>query len=309
MNESNIKRQIVPSATGVDLSLAAVVSKAVKPKVDLKGKTNHDGSRDFPAFINGYVDILKSRARRNKDNEIARSLLPDTDAALNILISSILSPSEMMESRIIVNNSSININTDLKSAMNTVVDEYLKNNYKLNDKTSLMLGDILATSGSYVVAVLPESSIDHMINKVAVGTESISSAINHIYKTKKIENVDVRYINSKGILSNSSNSPSSGLSLGLNNFLVDTPTRDYTPFITYSAQMFTDAATKAGLAQEANMAQYTEKNFTIQSDTSIAIIDNPDALKMSKVVNLGARQRQSKLAEDASGRYKGLGVF
>jgi hypothetical protein len=316
--DSNVKRQIALSSTGLDMSTAAVLSKVEKNKNNNNnGKFNNDGTRDFPAFINGYADILNSRARKNRDNEIALSLLPDTKAAINILSSSILSPSEMMESKIIVNNNST-IESDLKSSMNLVVSDYLENDYQLNLKTSKMLEDILAKTGSYVVAVLPESAVDHMINKVAVGTESISTGVNNFYTNYKInieknsQPSEFKCIKPKGILSNVKASQSNGLSLALNNLMIDKPKTSYSPFISYSAESIISAHNKAcetlGVAFEAKSLPAKD---VINQDATVAIIDNTDALKMRSLINAGARKRQSELAEGDpdtnTGRYKGLG--
>ena len=53
---------------------------------------------------------------------------------------------------------------DAAGSMIKMIENYFTSSYKIQDKLSDMLWDILGKTGSYPIAVLPETSVDHMIN-------------------------------------------------------------------------------------------------------------------------------------------------
>ena len=97
------------------------------------------------------------------DGESMMQLLPDMELAKQVLISSVLSPNDMMSTRLGYRT----VNDDLGEItpmLLEVVQTYFDNVYKINKQLPKMLEDILFTRGAYPICVIPEAAIDDLIN-------------------------------------------------------------------------------------------------------------------------------------------------
>jgi hypothetical protein len=112
------------------------------------------------------------------DLDSLEQLLPDIELAAQILVSSILSPKDMGAP-----NLSFTVNSQFKEQevagkMLKVIDDYFTNDYRINEELSDILHDILFKKGSYVRMVVPESSLDQLINEQ--GRMSLESIRSHV---------------------------------------------------------------------------------------------------------------------------------
>jgi len=134
----------------------SVVNKLIKNKKN----TNTNIENSIPNIKNITSAIYKNK---NNAEDILR-LFPDLDLSIQILVSSIISPKDMVNNDLIF-NSSINIITPevLNSLLNTL-KKYIEKEYKIISKLTDIIRKSLFEDGSYITAVIPENVIDELIN-------------------------------------------------------------------------------------------------------------------------------------------------
>ena len=163
-----------------DPILAATISKLVAPRI----KTLVDTSGD-----KGYTNInmqelqtvVEDTSRNIDDYQSILQLFPDIELAAQILVSSIQSPKDMTTSEIIYANENSFLPPDVVGALMAKVKDQDVKHYRIKEELSTILREVLFESGSYVKAILPESSIDQLINNTSkvnmsktIGMESLS---------------------------------------------------------------------------------------------------------------------------------------
>lgn len=167
------------------------LSNVKTPVLGQKQKTNqnnkdHDNALAFLSKINSRKSDNKNNiqpipqftqmAMENKfrissaDDIIA--LFPDAQMAIDIIVSCILSPNDMMTINLIYNFPELNIPDLTKQRINTQIKDYIKNVYSLERDLRTMITEAMFTKGSYVTAIIPEASFDDMINEVSFSMES-----------------------------------------------------------------------------------------------------------------------------------------
>ena len=157
---------------------AALISKLVKPREQAEfnlrqAKTHHNLNQ---SQIQAVSDNTKGRIR---DNENIVALFPDVELAIQILISSILSPKDMVKTDIIYKAKEHILPSEVINKINLIVASHIESYYKLDEEFQDILRATLFTSGSYVKVVLPESTVDEIINdNSSVSTESLSELYN-----------------------------------------------------------------------------------------------------------------------------------
>lgn len=164
-----------------NLQTAAVVSKLIRPRdnnevglTDEKAQYNINQSQ-----IQAISDSIKARIR---DNENIFQLFPDIELAVQILVSSILSPKDMYSGDLIYKAKEPIFSAEILAKLCDVVRSELNNHYKFHEKLPQILRDVLFDTGSYIEAILPESIIDEIINKNrVVSTENFREYLAPIY--------------------------------------------------------------------------------------------------------------------------------
>jgi len=143
---------------------AAAVSKLVKdpinPRPDFEDESAYAGYLHKLNLEDTSFKIADSK----RNNDSMMQLFPEMELASQILISSVLSPKDMIENKLIYNSTVENIPADIKSKLLKNVSEYIDENYKLTEDLPDILKEILFITGSYVTAVIPESRVDAFIN-------------------------------------------------------------------------------------------------------------------------------------------------
>ena len=158
-------RKVYPPLTLVKRNpkVAAVISKLVTPRI--KESTGTLTSRVENSVDHSQMsDMTQSISQRILDNSNIVQLFPDIELASQILISSILSPKDMVRNELIFKSDKKDIPAELAMALTTIIKEELDKTYKLSDKLPLILKEMLFISGAYVEAVIPENVIDQLIN-------------------------------------------------------------------------------------------------------------------------------------------------
>lgn len=92
-------------------------------------------------------------------------MLPDMELAMQILISSILSPKDLAMPKLNYQVESGRFNSEVTGKMVETVRDFFDNTYKINELLPKILEDALFMTGSYPLMVLPENAIDEVINR------------------------------------------------------------------------------------------------------------------------------------------------
>lgn len=178
----------VPALTliGKSPETAAVISKLVHGRelrqFDVEKASsfyNMDQTR-----LSAISDTVKDRI---SDAENMMQLFPDLELAEQILVSSIQSPKDMVNTQIIYRVKENLVPADVAMKICDIVEKHANEHYKLKQQLPTILRDVLFNTGSYVKAIIPESSIDELINgKTKISTEQLSDLID---PEKKIVNL------------------------------------------------------------------------------------------------------------------------
>ena len=153
---------------------AAVVNKLVREN---QGLYDRDTRAKDQLNVGGYLRRTSDETAANvTDSSNLYQLLPDTELAEQILVSSILAPKDMVNVELNFNVNSPKIPLEISGPMLGIVEEFFTKTYKIPSLLPKILSDALFKRGSYPMLILPESSIDEIINSSGqVGLEDLSN--------------------------------------------------------------------------------------------------------------------------------------
>jgi len=137
-------------------------------------KLNTDKSRQpvNPNNIN-IPSIAISTRDRLTNNENILQLFPDVELCIQILVSSIISPNDMINVSLVYESPDIKLTSDIKSIILDTIKKHITTTYNLENKIFDIIKESLFTKGAYVEAILPEASVDDVINQFDNGQVSI----------------------------------------------------------------------------------------------------------------------------------------
>lgn len=155
----------------------AVVKKLVpalipRPTAQPEKKTTKAPEPDHIALLQSTNKV----ANAINDARNMRSVLPDIEMVEQLLVSSILSPHDLLKTEL-----NFRIEDDVLreygQGMLTVIENYFKKDYKIEAQLERSLKKILFNTGSHILAVIPENAIDEIINGggLAQANESLAS--------------------------------------------------------------------------------------------------------------------------------------
>lgn len=201
--------------------LAAALSKLISPKE----RPRHDsgGFREITApDQSNFAAISSDIAQKTKDAESINQLFPDMDLSAQILISSILSPKDMAKVELTYIAGDSLKSAELTAILINKIKDYFEQVYKIEPLLPKILRQVLFESGSYPVAIIPENSVDDLINGGSrISVEAISEIVTSDGNFKNI-----------GILGNSysktpTTTPKKGLSIVTESFSFERFTDQY----------------------------------------------------------------------------------
>jgi chorismate mutase len=104
-------------------------------------------------------------------------ILPDMDYARQILISATISPGDLTDSKVLYSISDDSLDSNLTGPLLRSAQEFFDDSYRIRTLLHPMLNDIMFETGSYPLLIMPESSIDRIINANNYSGTSMESAI------------------------------------------------------------------------------------------------------------------------------------
>lgn len=161
-----------------DPSTAAVISKLITPTE--KPIYGQDGNREnLPPNLHMFQEKSNKIAESANDARTVMQMLPDLKLSEQILISSIISPKDMMSTDLTFGITEGLLPPDVSNAMIARTKTHFEQVHKIEPLLPKMLRAMLFGSGSFPIAVIPENSIDDVINgNRQVTMESLREVIN-----------------------------------------------------------------------------------------------------------------------------------
>ena len=136
--------------------------------------------------IHNIVEVNKERM---DDADNILQLFPDIELCIQIIVSSILSPKDMVQANLLYKTNNFGLPEDIVSDLNEIVKDHIENYHKFKEKLPTIIRNVLFTKGSFVSVVLPESTIDEIINSsnltMTVSREQYVKVLNDIVITNK----------------------------------------------------------------------------------------------------------------------------
>lgn len=128
-------------------------------------------------------------ARNASDAEITMQVLPDTELSAQILTSCILSPKDMTTVEINYIPPEGIVDPQLASELIVELRKHFDQIYKIKPLLSKILREILFEQGAHIRAVIPENSIDDMINRN--NSVTMEDLREHIDQEGNIKNIGI----------------------------------------------------------------------------------------------------------------------
>lgn len=124
----------------------------------------------------GYIDaIANDTSLTISQSRGLLDALPDLELSKQIIVSSILSPNDMLSSELIY-GCGTQIFGDTTQSLVAVIKDYFDEVYKIKKQLPDIIGKAIFTDGSYAMAIFPETAIDAAINSnLKISRESIMS--------------------------------------------------------------------------------------------------------------------------------------
>ena len=160
-------------------NIAAALSKLVSPRDKTGTEVDERGNRTIHNPNNyGFGEISRDISNKNKDFKSMMELFPETELVAQILVSLIISPKDMTKGDvnfILPDNLKC---TPISGPMMVLLKEYFTKDYNAKKLLPEVLRKVLIEQGSDPFIVIPENSIDELINGSAkVSTESIKELL------------------------------------------------------------------------------------------------------------------------------------
>lgn len=274
LNSSGVRRpasQIVK-----DLDTAALISKMVRPHQESLVKISEPESGNSAILNNGVDQISKSIMLRKEDNENVFKLFPDIELSVQILISSILSPKDMVQSDLIFRAKDSKLPPSMVAKMIKYLKTELETHYKLSEEAPEILRDALFLTGSHVKLLLPESAVDALINQnQQITTESIYSTDLFM----RDANGQMR-VKSLGILGDPRSGQQSQRTFALESII--SPSR----YTSYETKLYVESVDESIAKDYADINISAFKN--LMSD-QVEVTDNFHCLKIPKLAETAAK--------------------
>lgn len=165
-----------PAATLVSQSpdTAALISKLISTtqRSDYDGNQNRTLERTSRT---SFDKVSKEIISKSQDAESVMEMFPEMELAKQILVSSVISPKDMSNGDIIYTAPQSILTSEINATLINKIREYFETVYKIKPLLPKILKETLFGDGSYPIAVIPENSLDDMINNTAtVSNESLS---------------------------------------------------------------------------------------------------------------------------------------
>lgn len=155
---------------------AAVISK-------LNKSSGFNFNASVEEMLTNLPNVSMSIKDRIKNNANILELFPDIELGIQIIVSSIISPNDMITTSSIYRAPNIKIPPDINTSLTETIKKHINVNYGLDDDLYDTLKETLFTKGATAYAIIPEASLDDIINPDINGQITVESINNFYSKT------------------------------------------------------------------------------------------------------------------------------
>jgi len=146
-----------------DPATSAAISKLTQPERRPQYTNKGEMKVETPS-----VQQLRDRANQIADNqrdaENILATMPDIEMMGQLLISSIMSPHDLITKEVNISSKFELINPTLKASLIAKIKQYFDEDYRIKELIQPILESILLYDGSYASLILPENALDELIN-------------------------------------------------------------------------------------------------------------------------------------------------
>ena len=161
---------------------AAAISKLVSPRVPQRESI----STAYQSQQNQLYGISNEIQTRINDNQNIIQIFPDIELAIQILVSCILSPKDMVQTQVIYRFKDSILPAHVSATIIQEIQTHLEGYHNVKKELPTILRDMLFETGSHAKLVLPESAVDEIINQPSmITTESLNAIWDK--ETKKLK--------------------------------------------------------------------------------------------------------------------------
>lgn len=163
INKNKNKKLLATKVLETDPKILPIIPKLIRDNNTgiARGIENNDFSVNR-TLLEDMHSRIKS-VRQNNRNII--KLFPDIELSIQIIVSSILSPKKMTDIQFNYKlNKEFSISPTVSTELLELIKKYVNDNYELEDKAPEIIKEALFNSGACPYVILPESSVDEIIN-------------------------------------------------------------------------------------------------------------------------------------------------
>lgn len=283
-----------------------MLSKAVDPVI----QPNHtaSGTRKIEAPSLGALHNIAGRTASNISHaDTVFQMLPDMQLGAQILVSSVMAPKDMMTLELKYQTTPGILPPTVLATVTQAVRDHFDTVYKIKNKIPRVLQEVLFEKGSHVVAIIPENSIDEMINRNnSISMEAFQDALGVPRGTKLTaqaaltQNIGFLGAGIKGYdnVKFARGGGAGGLSFGIGTESLEDVYKSYT-------------IDQQGFSQQMH---YDRGNGVVDAMEGLYVTDNPNVLRIPKIeeklrrdaINAKMRFNNTALALEAINEVVGL---
>lgn len=183
INKNKSKKLVATKILETNPQILPVLPKLVRDP-NVSGNIEENKININRSILEDIYNRIKSVKHNNKN---IIKLFPDIELAIQILVSSILSPKKMTDIQLNFKlDKKISIPSQISAEALDKIKSYINDNYELEEKLPEIVREALFNSGAYVQAIIPESSVDDVINTdilPSYSTEDFKHKVDHIVDT------------------------------------------------------------------------------------------------------------------------------
>lgn len=163
----------------------------------LRSSTDSVKRRDFGdlELSNSLLQTKAMSRDKIEGNDDILVLFPDTSLAIEMIISSMLSPNDFVTKNLLYHcPENLDITPSMQQELMKIIKDHMNQEYKFESKFSDIIKEALFTKGSYVEIIIPEASLDDYINKPSL--ENYQTSHGHKY-LGDLKSYDLDFIKNK----------------------------------------------------------------------------------------------------------------
>ena len=191
MNQNKARIPAV-SLVRANPQLAANIAKLTMPALQHR-RTDLKRPESFYQINSGAMQTMSEAIQAKiSDAENAMSLFPDIELCAQILVSSVLSPKDMVNTELNYQAPETLLPSNVSSSLIAIIKEEVESYYAYQERLPDIIRECLFGAGSYVTGVIPESVVDELINgPVQVSLEEITDVFDMVNSEPIVKNIGI----------------------------------------------------------------------------------------------------------------------